>query len=121
MSNSLIHPQILSTDPDRTILFGNGLVQIMLNSEEIACGKFILQEGAEGSTDIHEQAVEIALIMKGKVEYNILGETFLVNPGQALLIPPKYPHDVRNVGAGEAVIFWMFMPNDHQSSQEVNP
>ena len=113
MKNDFNSPQVLNINADHTFLFGNGLVQVMFDSEEVACGKFILQEGVEGSTDIHEKAMEIAYVIKGKVEYSIFGENFIVNSGQAIFIPPNFPHDVRNIGSGEASVFWIFAPNDH--------
>jgi len=114
MNSNFTDPQVLSVNPDQIFPFGNGIVQVLLNTPTLACGKFVLKQGAEGSTDVHEQATEVAFIIKGQVEYQILDYRYVTNAGQAIVIPPKYPHCLKNIGNEEAIIFWFFTPNDHQ-------
>lgn len=113
MNDLLASPAILSISEEQSFPFGNGLVRVLFDTPDISCGMFVLPEGENGSTDFHERAIEIALVVKGEVEYIISGEKYHIHAGQGLYIPPKHAHEVGNVGKGEAIVYWLFVPNDH--------
>jgi mannose-6-phosphate isomerase-like protein (cupin superfamily) len=106
-------PTRLEITEARTFYFGQGKVNVLFETEPVACGLFTLEPNGVGSLDVHERAVELLWVLKGAMEYKAGDETFLVAAGSGLAIPPKLAHTVRNAGEGEAQVLWMFVPNDH--------
>lgn len=113
MTIPLDHPLRLEATPDKTFYFGQGKVNVLFETEPVACGLFTLEKDGVGSVDVHDRAVELLWVIKGQVEYQLGQDRFLLEAGSGLAIPPQLPHTVRNVGPEEAQVFWAFVPNDH--------
>jgi mannose-6-phosphate isomerase-like protein (cupin superfamily) len=113
MNYPIDRPIKLEISEAKTFTFGQGRVNVLFESEPVACGLFTLEPNGVGSVDVHDRAVELLWVLKGAMEYTAGGETFLVEAGSGMAIPPKLAHTVRNAGEGEAQVLWMFVPNDH--------
>jgi mannose-6-phosphate isomerase-like protein (cupin superfamily) len=118
MKTSLEHAQLLEPNRGDSFFFGQGKVDVLLELKRVSCGLFSLEEGNVGSVDVHDQAIEIVWVLKGTIEYKVIDESFSLESGSGLAIPPRCPHTVRNVGIGEALVFWAFIPNDRWQLSE---
>lgn len=113
MNYPIERPIRLEVTDAKTFQFGKGTVNVLFETEPVACGLFTLERDAVGSVDVHERAVELLWVIKGTLEYRVGDEIFRVEAGSGMVIPPKHPHTVRNAGEGEAQVLWVFVPNDH--------
>jgi len=80
-----------------------------VDTDKIAFGISILHPGHRGPVDPgHENAFEIWYIIKGKVLCYIPTDKDCkeLNEGDAILLPPKKPHQPINVGDSIAIISW---------------
>jgi quercetin dioxygenase-like cupin family protein len=50
------------------------------------------------------------MVLRGRLEFTIGGETRTVEAGAMFLIPPNVPHNVKNLGPGVAVVLDVFSP-----------
>lgn len=86
---------------------GNGL-----SFKEVAAGRvgralqLILENYAPGADtgpgSYRHEAEEAGLVLKGKLELTVGGQTFVLGPGDAYYFDSRLPHRVRNVGKGPA-------------------
>src|SRR3990172_1564806 len=113
MTPLLEHPRRLEPTAEKTFYFGQGRVNVLFETEPVACGLFTLEKDAVGSLDVHERAVELLWVLRGTLEYQVGQDRFVADAGSGLARPPPHPHTARNVGEGEAQVFWAFVPNDH--------
>jgi transcriptional regulator with XRE-family HTH domain len=83
-----------------------------LSFKEVAAGRpgralqLILEtyrRGADTGPGLyHHNAEEAGLVLKGKLELTVDGESWTLGPGDAYYFDSNRPHRVRNVGKGEA-------------------
>ncbi len=57
---------------------------------------------------IHPDHEEVILILKGKLLFRMSGEEAEVSPGDAIIVPPRAPHELVNLGDEEAEIVISF-------------
>jgi mannose-6-phosphate isomerase-like protein (cupin superfamily) len=60
---------------------------------------------------VSTDAYEFKLLLKGKVEYVIGNETFLMEEGDTLLFDATTLHNPRNIGEGDAVLLVAYLFN----------
>jgi transcriptional regulator with XRE-family HTH domain len=86
---------------------GNGL-----SFKEVAAGRpgralqLILEDYAAGADTgpglYHHEAEEAGIVLKGRLELTVDGETWQLGPGDAYYFDSRRPHRVRNIGKGRA-------------------
>lgn len=60
---------------------------------------------------VSTDAYEFKLLLKGKVEYVIGNETFLMEEGDTLLFDATTLHNPRNIGEGDAILLVVYLFN----------
>jgi quercetin dioxygenase-like cupin family protein len=74
-----------------------------------------LQPGQENDYHMHPTTEHLHVVVTGEVEYT-LGDLdpIRVRAGQAVMVPEKVPHGIRNVGSEPASYFAVTSPGDYQ-------
>lgn len=68
-----------------------------------------LKKGAERKQMIQTDAFECKHILKGKVEYQVEEEKFILNTGDTLFFDGRLKHRIRNIGNGEAILLIIYL------------
>jgi quercetin dioxygenase-like cupin family protein len=74
-----------------------------------------LEPGQENDYHMHPTTEHLHVVVAGEVEYT-LGDAdpVRVTTGQAVMVPEKVPHGIRNVGTTPASYFAVTSPGDYQ-------
>jgi quercetin dioxygenase-like cupin family protein len=74
----------------------------LITGEQVEVGilNYKAGEGAKEHAHPHEQ---IIIVLKGRSEFTLAGETFEIGPGEAVHIPPNVPHSGRTIEDSEVV------------------
>jgi quercetin dioxygenase-like cupin family protein len=74
-----------------------------------------LEPGQENDYHMHPTTEHLHVVVAGEVEYT-LGDLdpIRVTAGQAVMVPEKVPHGIRNVGTTRASYFAVTSPGDYQ-------
>ena len=67
-----------------------------------------LKKGARRTQMIKTDAYEYKYLIKGKVEYIIENDTYLLNEGDSLFFDGRLPHKPANVGDGDALMLVIY-------------
>jgi len=74
-----------------------------------------LEPGQENDYHMHPTTEHLHVVVAGKVEYTLGGmEPITVSAGQAVMVPEKVPHGIRNRGTVPASYFAVTSPGDYQ-------
>ena len=68
-----------------------------------------LKKGAGRKQMIQTDAFECKYILKGKIEYEVQKEKFILNTGDTIFFDGRTAHRLRNIGAGNALIFVIYL------------
>lgn len=73
-----------------------------------------LKKGARRTAMITTDAYEYKYILKGKVEYQIENDKYVLNEGDSLFFDGRLPHKPANAGAGDALmlVIYYFITNN---------
>ena len=63
-----------------------------------------------GAKPYSHRGEECALVLKGKLEVQIGSSTYLLSKDDSITFSCEIPHQVRNVGEGQAVSIWCITP-----------
>jgi quercetin dioxygenase-like cupin family protein len=55
-----------------------------------------------------DSAEELLYIVRGEVEATLSGETGILRAGELAVVPPMAPHELRNIGDGDARVLGFF-------------
>jgi len=66
-----------------------------------SCDLFVDPPGREWNGFVHDTD-ELVTVVEGRLEMEIMGETFMAEPGDEIFIPAHAVHSVRNRGSGTA-------------------
>lgn len=58
---------------------------------------------------------EFALVLRGRMEFDINADTFLLEEGDSLVFKASLPHRWRNLHDGQTVVMWVVSPAPHVS------
>lgn len=61
---------------------------------------------------VQTDAFEFKYILKGKVEYTIGSEVFIMEPGDSIYFDATEPHNPKNIGEGEAQLLVLYIFNN---------
>ena len=74
-----------------------------------------LEPGQENDYHMHPTTEHLHVVVAGKVEYTLGGmKPITVTTGQAVMVPEKVPHGIRNVGTGRASYFAVTSPGAYE-------
>ena len=74
-----------------------------------------LEPGQENDYHMHPTTEHLHVVVAGEVEYTLGDmEPIMVAAGQAVMVPEKVPHGIRNVGTVPASYFAVTSPGDYQ-------
>ena len=93
----------------KNFMEGNEYCKLYIENENIVFGLSIIHPGQRGDVDLgHENAYEIFYVVEGKVLCFIPSDKNYeeLEEGDMILIPPKKPHQLINVGEKTAKIIW---------------
>lgn len=68
-----------------------------------------LKKGAGRKQMIKTDAFECKYVIKGKIEYQVEREKFILNAGDTLFFDGRASHRLRNIGSGEAIILVAYL------------
>ena len=69
-----------------------------------AVGQIKLQEGVNNA--VHDDLDELVVMVNGKLEFSIDGETHIPDCNQEVFIPAKASHSIKNIGDGDSTIYF---------------
>lgn len=76
--------------------------------------EFMLLTLESGSTTVtnptSHKGEEVAFVIEGPVELNLEGETYILETGDSVSIPPNTKHSWKNTGEGKAVVIFAVTP-----------
>ena len=73
-----------------------------LSGSSVSVGRLILHSGSSNSLHSHSNADEVIFFSRGSVRVKLGGAEFALEAGDALTIPLKVVHQIKNTGEGEA-------------------
>ena len=68
------------------------------------------QGGTSGQQNMHHPGDELIYMLEGQLRVTIIGETYILNPGDSLSFKSHLPHRWDNIGADDAKIIWTLSP-----------
>ncbi|MBS1946503.1 MAG: helix-turn-helix transcriptional regulator [Bacteroidetes bacterium] len=80
-----------------------------VNSQTVDVVLLELEKNASRKLMIRTDAFECKYILKGKIEYQVKNEKFVLEQGDALFFDGRAPHRLKNIGPGEAVILVVYL------------
>ena len=66
----------------------------------------------------HKEHSETFYVLDGQVEWTVGGETHVLNPGDAIYIPPNTVHSVRVVGGKDMLTLMIYEPGGYEEQAE---
>jgi len=76
----------------------------------LQCNIHHIEEDGESAGPIEHAGEEVGYVLNGEVELIVAEKVFQLNPGDAFLFKSDLPHHYRNIGKGQASIFWVNTP-----------
>jgi quercetin dioxygenase-like cupin family protein len=106
-------------DPDRpvvTLLYSN------IAKQGLGIVVWNLEPGQENDYHVHPSTEHVHIILAGEAEYK-LGDRppVRVRVGQAVMVPAKIPHGIRNVGTERCSYVAVNSPGDYQKIRVDRP
>ena len=77
---------------------------------EVYCGHFDVGGSTGDAPYTHGNAHEMFLVLRGRVELTLGGETFILDEGDSIEYPTSTPHKTVNVGSTPAEVLWIIAP-----------
>ncbi len=68
------------------------------------------QDCSSGEGGMVHTGEEFALVVSGRLEFVIEGESFVLEEGDSLTFKASLPHRWRNLNAGQTVVLWVVSP-----------
>ena len=91
-------------DPPRTVM--PLITEELCGAVNLTAGFFRLKPGDISKNDIHAEE-EMYYVVSGRARIVIDHETFLVEPGMVVFIPPDRWHQSTSIGKAELCYFWV--------------
>lgn len=80
-----------------------------INAQAVDFVMLELKKGASRKLMIRTEAFECKYVLKGKIEYQIEKQRFILNAGDTLFFDGRAKHRLRNIGNGNALIFVTYL------------
>jgi quercetin dioxygenase-like cupin family protein len=78
------------------------MANLSLSGSSVTVGRLILHPGLSDALHSHPNADEVIFLLRGKVEVRMGGADVELRAGDALSIPLKLVHRIKNIGDDEA-------------------
>ena len=89
------------------------------NSEHTTVGRCVIRPGMANPRHIHPNCDEVLVVLDGTIAHLVgAGRECTLTPGDTITIPADFPHQARNVGTTDAVLFVTFSSPDRQTRGE---
>jgi quercetin dioxygenase-like cupin family protein len=99
----------------RLLWFAGGQIG---NADELTVGECIIKPGCENPTHAHSNCEEVLYVQSGAIRHSYGDEAWEMGPGDTITVPRNVPHNARNIGADEAVLFICFSAADRKAENE---
>ena len=83
-----------------------------LNNQQLEPFLFTLEPDASGGPLVRHHGQEFAHCLEGRVEYQVSGASYPLEPGDSLLLEATRPHTFRNAGPSPARLLVVFQASD---------
>ncbi|HKJ63820.1 MAG TPA: cupin domain-containing protein, partial [Desulfopila sp.] len=84
--------------------------QNSIEKTPVSIGYFRLEPGRSGPKHLHENEVEIYIVLTGKGKVTLAEEDIELHPGTLVYIPPKTEHQTCNTGINNLEFYGIFSP-----------
>ena len=74
------------------------------NVNDLTLGRVVIRSGCSNPRHCHPSCEEVLLLLSGTLEHTLGEETFSLNPGDTLSIPPGIFHNARTTSEEDAVM-----------------
>lgn len=111
--NSNLEVKVVKDGDGRFIIEGQEATQVYFSTEKIVFSVSTLLPGQKACLDNgHKDADEICYVIAGKIIMHLtnIDKYFLLNEGDAMLIPPGEPHYSINIGEKKSITAWSCAP-----------
>jgi transcriptional regulator with XRE-family HTH domain len=68
------------------------------------------QGGTSGQQNMHHPGDELIYMLEGRLQITIVGDTYILSPGDSLSFKSHLPHRWDNIGPDDAKIIWTLSP-----------
>ena len=85
-------------------------IKVVLSSKYMRIHVGIFPGRQAGSKHVHENSEEVVFVIKGKGEVYIDDKAYSIGPGSLVYTPPGVPHQYKNTGEEELVLFAVYSP-----------
>ena len=106
--------EVMKQGDAKTAWEGPELCRYYWKTEKITFGISTLEVGQTGDVDPgHPESQEVFYVVRGNVSLRTpdTDERYILNEGDAVLIPETVPHELTNVGNTTAVVSWSLAPS----------
>jgi mannose-6-phosphate isomerase-like protein (cupin superfamily) len=83
----------------------------IVKGSPLSLGYFRLEPGQSGPKHIHENEVEVYIVLSGKGRVDIGDETVELVVGSILYVPPMVEHQTVNIGQSDLEFYGVFSPS----------
>jgi quercetin dioxygenase-like cupin family protein len=88
------------------------------NSAELTTGCCEIVPQAANPRHSHPNCEEVLHVLRGRIAHTLGDEEIVLEPGDTIAIPPRVPHNARNLGTEDAVLLISFSSADRQTQGE---
>jgi quercetin dioxygenase-like cupin family protein len=89
------------------------------NSEDMTVGKCVIKPGCENPMHSHPNCSETLVVLQGQIAHTIEnGASVEMGAGDVITLPLGLPHNARNTGSEDAVLFIAFSSADREAKGE---
>ncbi len=89
------------------------------NSEKMTVGRCVIKPGCANPLHSHPNCYEVIVVEKGRIAHLIEdGKEVELGPGDVISVPEELPHQARNIGDEDAVLFINFSSGVRKTKSE---
>ncbi len=89
------------------------------NSDDMTVGRCVIKPGQSNPCHSHPNCYEVLVVEKGRIAHLIEdGKEVEMGPGDVISVPQDLPHQARNIGDEDAVLFIVFSAGDRRTQGE---
>jgi quercetin dioxygenase-like cupin family protein len=117
-------PESMFIDLSRFQVFNDDLptvtmVYAAMAADKIGVVMWNLEPGQENERHMHPTIEHIHIVLSGIAEYRLGdGPPLTVRPGQAVMVPARVMHGIRNIGDGRCSYLAVTSPGDYEKVLE---
>lgn len=93
-----------------TVQFGDVVIKILSNSEELTVSELYLPAGSVASVHHHPHE-EVNYVIAGTLDFMCDGEVKTLRPGDAMRIPPNKPHNITCSAESDGKVISVWTPS----------